>query len=349
MSASDDTDGVIPRPLSEDDADRLLAGRPVAPGADAGGISALLAALRTDGTADELDDTDDFVAHLATVVRSSTPGVILLSDRPARRRSVGRITGKVAVLAATTLLSAGAAAAATGTLPDPIQRGVSSTFSRIGLDLPSPADDEREVEDRPTSGDGTTDGGGTTPSTTPAVGGLCTAYRAGGSLDGTARDTLAAAADDAGTTVDGLCNPAAGPGSSTPDGTPGSNPSDTAPGKPGTNPSDTAPGNAGSTPADTAPGNPGTNPSDSAPGRTGTNPSDTAPGQSDTSVPRGSPPTDPPGSSGSTPGDTAPGNNGTTPGDTAPGKVGTSPGDTAPGRTQPTAKGRPTTTTTTTG
>ncbi|MGE0881261.1 MAG: hypothetical protein AB7L13_15440 [Acidimicrobiia bacterium] len=49
------------------------------------------------------------------------------------------MTGKAAaIVAAATFMSVGTAAAATGTLPDPVQRTVSSSISHVGIDLPRP-------------------------------------------------------------------------------------------------------------------------------------------------------------------------------------------------------------------
>ena len=190
------------------------------------------------------------------------------------------------MVATVALLSAGAAAAAaTGHLPDPLQRTVSHTFSHVGVDLPSPEDGT----DTPTDVATTTTVTGASDTTTPtstaheAVGpdatgaaktGLCTAYVAndghGNSRDAVAFKNLTDAATNAGQSVAEFCAPttdttttttttgeAATP---TQPGNSGSTPAATAPGKP------TEPGNSGSTPAATEPGKP------TEPGKSGSTP-----------------------------------------------------------------------------
>ena len=112
----------------------------------------VLSALRAATTADELRrataGADAFVAALAAATPSS-PG----RDRTHRR--IGRRSAALGII--TILVTAGSAAAATGNLPGPAQRGVSQALSYVGVDLPSgrsdAATDEADVS-RPPGGAG---------------------------------------------------------------------------------------------------------------------------------------------------------------------------------------------------
>src|SRR5689334_17636845 len=94
------------------------------------------------------------------------------------------LSGKaLAALAAATILSGGAAAAATGSLPDPVQSTVSNSLSHVGVDVPNPdhvpdtnnSDTNRADSNKPEQ----------TPvgpdATGPAHAGLCTARNASAS------------------------------------------------------------------------------------------------------------------------------------------------------------------------
>ena len=72
------------------------------------------------------------------------PPVVVEPEKaqPARRlRSVPVPARAAGIIAAVTLWSTGMAAAATGHLPDPVQRAVSNTAAHVGLSLPDPSDD----------------------------------------------------------------------------------------------------------------------------------------------------------------------------------------------------------------
>ena len=140
---------MLRRSTADDRADRLIdAGRAAAdaPGrASADPLAGLVDALRGPAHPNELDGTDDLVARLAATVRRGR--AVAEATPTGRHRPVLSkvLTGKVAALAVVTLCSA-AAAAATGHLPDPLQRRLSDTLSHVGVDLPSP-DDEPAATD----------------------------------------------------------------------------------------------------------------------------------------------------------------------------------------------------------
>src|ERR1051326_931021 len=148
MSERSDPGGVLHRFVTDESVERLLAGdaevdEGLAP------VAGLVASLRQAGSADEFSGTEALLAKMTQAVRDGG------NPSTSRRRPVlARVTGKVAVLATAAVLSAGAAAAAaTGSLPDPIQRGVSDTFAHVGIGLPHPhaGSDEADSE----SGDST--------------------------------------------------------------------------------------------------------------------------------------------------------------------------------------------------
>ncbi|MGD9794051.1 MAG: hypothetical protein AB7V43_11270 [Acidimicrobiia bacterium] len=121
----------------------------------------LLAALQAPATPDELSGQEHLLAQMRAAMQpTSAPRVVsdasaavdlavddaglidLLRVTPPPRRNTMLakiVTGKVAALAAVGIFSVGAAAAATGTLPTPMQRSVSNAASHVGLDLPEPS------------------------------------------------------------------------------------------------------------------------------------------------------------------------------------------------------------------
>ena len=309
MSRSDDTESVLHDFISGDDDDRLLAGHADIQDGELAGLASLFAALREPVRVNEAAGTKVLVAQMATVVREGGS----LTASSGRKPRVARLrTGKVVAVAALSLFSASAAAAATGNLPDPVQRDVSHVLSRVGVNVPTP-DSKPDTPSTPTSGDTETSTAKGPDATGAAKQGLCTAYLAGKANgknpNAVAFKNLAQAAKDAGKTVDAYCAAAPEAGLVTtenqtkpvPPGNSGSTPGATAPGQ------QSPPGNSGSTPGATAPGQ------QSPPGNSGSTPGATAPGQQSI-----------PGKSGSTPGATAPGqqgSGGSTPAVTAPGQV----------------------------
>ena len=139
MSDSDDLEDMLHRFLSDDQADRLIAGQAdVGAGSAFDAVAGLLAAMREPSDAGELAGTDALLATMSEAMRSSATSA---PTSPSRRPVLTRIvSGKIIAITAVTFLSAGAAAAATGNLPDPVQRSVSTTFSHVGIDLPRPHD-----------------------------------------------------------------------------------------------------------------------------------------------------------------------------------------------------------------
>jgi hypothetical protein len=196
VSDEGDLDDVFRHVVPDELAERVLAGEVDADdlGDGLARVAGLFKAARQAATPDELGAADATVAAFTDAVRSNAgppPTVRRLRVLPKN------LTGKAAALVvAGTLMSAGAAAAATGNLPDPIQRTVSNSLSHVGVDLPSP--------DGPTSVKSVgPDANG------PAHDGLCNAYFAGNgkNLDAPPFRNLVAAATEAGQTVEEFCTP----------------------------------------------------------------------------------------------------------------------------------------------
>jgi hypothetical protein len=122
-------------PLDEDSSSRMLQGivhpDDAPPGyASTAGLLAIAAQLPV---VDE-DAAATTVAAMVEAIRGATP-----ASGPLRRRSrIGKlVAGKAALVAmATVALTATGAAAATGTLPGPVQGAVAGAVSHIGLTLP---------------------------------------------------------------------------------------------------------------------------------------------------------------------------------------------------------------------
>lgn len=160
MTRSDDLDGVSEHPLPDELVERLLTGASPGAGVDEPtvAVAQVLHAARQAPTAAELAEADAAAATFVARMAGVTSTVISLDDH--RRRRAGRVSARVAAgVAALTLFSAGAAAAATGNLPDPVQRTVAQAVSHVGVDLPTPDDQGGE------RADGTDDDG---PSTSTA-------------------------------------------------------------------------------------------------------------------------------------------------------------------------------------
>ncbi len=323
MTRSDDTEDVLHDFISGDDDDRLLAGQANIQDEELAPLASLFVALREPARVNEAAGTKVLVAQMAKVVRE---GGSLTTSFKRKPKMAQLLTGKVAAVAVLSLFSASAAAAATGNLPDPVQRDVSEVLSRVGVNVPSP-DSTPDTSSTSAASDTAASTAKGPDATGAAKQGLCTAYLTDKAKNpkAVAFKNLAQAAKDAGKTVDEFCGAAPEDGSATtevqtkpvPPGNSGATPAVTAPGQ------SSAPGQSGSTPGATAPGQDSTGTSGSTPGAT-------APGQSSV-----------PGSSGSPPGATAPGgSNGSTPGATAPGQQpipggsGSTPGASAPGQSE---------------
>lgn len=124
-------------PLDEDSAARLLQGVVHADDAPPGygSVAALLsAAAARPALAD--DAGAETIAAMVEAVRG-TPAPAALSA--SRTSMLGKLlAGKALAAVAVVALTAGGAAAATGTLPDPVQGAVADAVSHIGVDIPHP-------------------------------------------------------------------------------------------------------------------------------------------------------------------------------------------------------------------
>jgi len=199
MAPPDDLSPEMPRfPLDDATADRLLSGR-VHPDDAPPGYARLAATVRdakAPATAVGLAGRDEMVARVSAAIREHG-GIDSPSGARNRRKSmIGKLlTLKAAGIAIPALaLTAGAAAAATGSLPNPAQSTVSTAHSRTGITAPHPSQASGSgggaVADGVSSG--STNGSGSsgtrthpaqsTPvgpdATGPAMFGLCTAYKA---------------------------------------------------------------------------------------------------------------------------------------------------------------------------
>jgi hypothetical protein len=136
-------------PLDDATADRLAAGR-LDP-ADAPPGYAPVARLLADAHQHELvTEVDERLLGDLVLAITAPPTT---DDRTSSMRTL--LTAKVGALAAGALLAtAGVAAAATGNLPDPAQEAMADVAERVGIDLPTPDDDE-VVEPVPGEDDGT--------------------------------------------------------------------------------------------------------------------------------------------------------------------------------------------------
>lgn len=140
-------------PLDDATADRLAAGD-VAPSDAPPGYEGVARLLSDAGFADQEAPLDgELLAAMVQAVQSS-PADVRTPSMLTKLRSA-----KVATLAAAVVLStAGAAAAATGHLPDPAQDAVHRTGRHLGIDLPAAGDDHR-IDDPATDDPATHDVG----------------------------------------------------------------------------------------------------------------------------------------------------------------------------------------------
>ena len=192
--------------ISFDDAtvDRLLAGSLAPDDAPPAlrQVASLVGALGQPGTAEELRSLDRVVPALAAAARTS------VADPTTRRKSmlIGRLTvvRVLAIAAPLAFVGAGAAAAATGSLPDAAQSAVSTALSHVDISVPNPHAHDSGTTN--SSANSNAKGPDASP-TSPATFGLCTAYTAGGlSSHGVAYRNLAAAAGGAGS-IASYCAP----------------------------------------------------------------------------------------------------------------------------------------------
>ena len=312
--------------VGEGTTDALLEGRVEPDEAPAGlqEVATLVLAARSlhanGGLAGENSVSENsVVAAFIESVRAPQATPAPVSPRP--RRSAGRFSAKVAGTAAILALGGAAAAAATGSLPAPLQAAVSRNLSHIGIGVPDPQKGTSSSGLVSNAGAGPAGQGRSTaltaPSTTANEYGLCTAYFAPGgvsSTDTTGKSALSsvafarltAAATAKGETVQAFCASIPKPGTTT-----------TTAGSDGTSSTDSGGQPAGNTPGSGQSTNPagGTG----GGGQPASNPAGNTPGSGQSTNPvgntgvSGTPSTNP---AGNTPGDGQPATNpsGKTPG-----------------------------------
>ena len=309
MSDQDDLYGVTQPLISDELAERILSGS----GQDAAsvGLDVVFGALRAPADPSELSGMDAMVTAFQGAVVTPIAGPPTPRTRPMRKKLLTAKT--IAAIGAVTLVTAGAAAAATGTVPSPFasdkaQEVTSERVPDIAREnVGKRVDDSSTVTETTlavvvapvdqTDANESASAEGTGPDATGAARfGLCTAYAAHVEhRDGTEPDgvpttsidlpapfrNLTDAATAAGQTVEEFCADATPGRSESAPGQTDESPSATAPGQTGESPSATAPGQTGESPSATAPGQTGESPSATAPGQTDESPSATAPGQTD--------------------------------------------------------------------
>ena len=150
MSEYNDLDGVLHRFLTDDQAERLLTA--TSDGGESGvpAIASLFTAMRGAMTAEETVGSQPARDAFTTAMRSGGSAFVGAGRKPSRKMF---LRGKaIAALATASLLTGGAAAAAaTGTLPDPVQSSISRTLSHVGVDVPDPHDENDNDTSPPTT------------------------------------------------------------------------------------------------------------------------------------------------------------------------------------------------------
>ena len=151
---------LTPSDLDADTAERLLLGHVDAADAppDYAGVAAVLAAASANATASEMEGEAEALAMFRTHhegplnVPDVDAAVVSLDEHRSRR--VSRKAVLVGVVAGVILASTGVAAA-TGDLPEPVQRVAHETLSHIGVSVPSPppkpAPEPRPADQRSTT------------------------------------------------------------------------------------------------------------------------------------------------------------------------------------------------------
>lgn len=159
--SSPDMNESLPTPsdLDADTAERLLSGQIDAADAPPGyaGVARVLAAASANATAMEAAGEAEALAMFRSEIdeqrRVPTAAAPVVSLDEHRSRRVSRKAVLVGVVAGVILASTGVAAA-TGDLPEPVQRVAHETLSHIGVSVPSPppkqAPEPRPAKERPT-------------------------------------------------------------------------------------------------------------------------------------------------------------------------------------------------------
>jgi hypothetical protein len=231
MCTSDDLSLEMPRfPLDDATADRLVSGH-VHPEDAPPGYARLAAVIReakAPAVPVVLARHESTIAAMSATIRGNA-GIEVPNGAIRRRKSMlARVLTlkAVGITIPALALSAGMAAAATGSLPNPAQSAVSGALSHVGISVPKPADTSGPVTSNSTGGAGASSesipASGGSPSKSTPVGpsasgpdlyGLCTAYSAqnaqgtatSGSSTSVAFSNLAAAAKAKGETITAYC------------------------------------------------------------------------------------------------------------------------------------------------
>jgi len=309
VSDYDDLYDVTNTPISDELAEQLLSGTTRGHAASVAGLDAVFHSLRAPADPAELRGMEAAVTAFQGGVVTPIAGSSSSRRRPMLKKLL--TTKAIATIGAVTLVSAGAAAAATGTVPSPFAsdraREVTAQHvpdvARDNVAKQLDDDDGATTTEATTSTEAatTTDAATTTEATEategsdagddslaseavgpdatgPAKFGLCTAFAAH-SKHGD--EDVTSSSIDVPVAFRNLADAAAAAGQTVDqfcaDVTPGN--SDAAPGHSDDNPSATAPGHSDDNPSGTAPGHSQHGPADIAPGRSDKNPSESAPGK----------------------------------------------------------------------
>jgi hypothetical protein len=137
--------------LDDDSASRMLQGL-VHPDDAPPGYSSVAGLLASAAQLPPLAE-DAGTATISAMVEVIRTGAVPTPETSRRRSMLGKLfAGKALVAMATVALTATGAAAATGTLPAPVQDAVSEAVSHVGVDLPAnagkSADHRQDGEDR---------------------------------------------------------------------------------------------------------------------------------------------------------------------------------------------------------
>jgi hypothetical protein len=125
-------------PLDDDSASRILQGI-VHPDDAPPGYAPVAAVLATAAMLPAVDD--DAAATTVSAMVEAIRGATSAHQTHRRRTMIGKLfAGKALAAIATVALTASGAAAATGSLPGPVQGVVAGAVSHVGVDIPEPGD-----------------------------------------------------------------------------------------------------------------------------------------------------------------------------------------------------------------
>jgi len=146
--------------LDEDSASRMLQGtvHPDDAPPGYGSVAGLLAAASVLPTVDE-----DTAAATISAMVEAVRGAASTPQTPRRKSMLSKLlAGKALAAIGVVALTASGAAAATGSLPDPVQNVVAGAVSHVGIDIPQPGDEghsaghRQDGAHRPTTDDSST-------------------------------------------------------------------------------------------------------------------------------------------------------------------------------------------------